>query len=159
MQLTTIFTPDTILRWHRELVAQKFDSSDQRQPGRPRLHQEVVDAIVRIARENPTWGYDRIQGALANLGYDIADSTVANVLNAMDLVRNAIEVKSYLGGPLRSYVWRAACVSGLVLFLASGLVAEYHWGVSAYRKTSILNLKPHCGQEAEPTRTELSCVH
>ena len=75
LQLTTIFTPDTNLRWHRELVAQKFDSSDKRQPGRPRLRQEVVDAIVRLARENPTWGYDRIQGALANIGYDISAST------------------------------------------------------------------------------------
>ena len=82
LQLTTIFTPDTILRWHRKLVAQKFDSSDNRQPGRPRIRQEVVDAIVRFARENPAWGYDRIQGALANIGYDIADSTVANVLKA-----------------------------------------------------------------------------
>jgi len=82
LQLTTIFTPDTILRWHRELVAQKFDSSDKRQPGRPPIRQEVVDAIFRFARENPTWGYDRIQGALANIGYDIADSTVANVLKA-----------------------------------------------------------------------------
>ena len=64
LQLTTIFTPDTILRWHRELVAQKFVSSDKRQPSRPRPRQEIVDAIVRFARENPTWGYDRIQGCL-----------------------------------------------------------------------------------------------
>ncbi len=63
-ELTTIVTPDTILRWHRELVAKKFDSSNKRQPGRPRIRQEIVDAIVRFATENPTWGYDRIQGAL-----------------------------------------------------------------------------------------------
>ena len=82
LELTTIFTPDTILRWHRELVARKFDSSDKRKPGRPRIRQEIVDAIVRFATENPTWGYDRIQGALKNVGYHIADSTVANVLKA-----------------------------------------------------------------------------
>ena len=82
LELTTIFTPDTILRWHRELVAKKFDSSNKRQPGRPRIRQEIVDAIVRFATENPTWGYDRIQGALKNVGYHIADSTVANVLKA-----------------------------------------------------------------------------
>ena len=81
-ELTTIVTPDTILRWHRQLVARKFDSSDQRKPGRPRIRQEIVDAIVRFARANSTWGYDRIQGALRNLGYHIADSTVANVLKA-----------------------------------------------------------------------------
>jgi len=79
-EITTIVTPDTILRWHRELVANKFDSSDKRKPGRPRIRQVIVDAIVRFARENPTWGYDRIQGALKNIGYHIADSTVANVL-------------------------------------------------------------------------------
>jgi len=82
LELTTIVTPDTILRWHRRLVARKFDSSDKRKPGRPRIRQVIVDAIVRFAKENPTWGYDRIQGALKNIGYHIADSTVANVLKA-----------------------------------------------------------------------------
>ena len=81
-ELTTIVAPDTILRWHRQLVARKFDSSDKRKPGRPRTRQKIVDAIVRFARANSTWGYDRIQGALRNLGYHIADSTVANVLKA-----------------------------------------------------------------------------
>jgi putative transposase len=82
LELTTIVTPDMILRWHRKLVAKKFDSSNKRQPGRPRLRQEIVSAIVRFARENPTWGYDRIQGALKNLKYHISDSTVGNVLKA-----------------------------------------------------------------------------
>ena len=81
-ELTTIVTPDTILRWHRELVAKKFDSSGQRKPGRPRIRQVIVDAIVRFARENPTWGFDRIQRALKNRNYHIADSTVGNVLKA-----------------------------------------------------------------------------
>jgi putative transposase len=81
-EITTIFTPDTILRWHRKLVAKKFDSSDKQKAGRPRIRHEVVDAIVRFARENPTWGYDRIQGALKNLKYHISDSTVGNVLKA-----------------------------------------------------------------------------
>ena len=80
LELTTIVTPDTILRWHRELVVKKFDSSEKRKPSRPRSRQEVVEAIVRFARENPTWGYDHIQGALKNTGFHIADSTVANVL-------------------------------------------------------------------------------
>ncbi|MEZ6057587.1 MAG: hypothetical protein R3C01_12880 [Planctomycetaceae bacterium] len=54
LELTTIVTPDTILRWHRELVAKKYDSNDQRKPGRPRIRQEVVEAILRFATENPT---------------------------------------------------------------------------------------------------------
>ncbi len=72
MELTTIVTPDTILRWHRTLVAQKWDYSDRRKSvGRPRVDKEVVDLVLRFARENLTWGYDRIQGALANLGHKI----------------------------------------------------------------------------------------
>ena len=70
MELTTIVTPDTILRWHRTLVAQKWDYSDRKtkKPGRPRIRQVIVDLILRFAAENPGWGYDRIQGALANVG-------------------------------------------------------------------------------------------
>ncbi len=82
-ELTTIVTPDTILRWHRELVAKKWDHSQKRQcVGRPRIRQVIVDLILRFAKENPSWGYDRIQGALANVGYHISDRTVGNVLKA-----------------------------------------------------------------------------
>ncbi|MDP6118559.1 MAG: hypothetical protein QGG53_42375, partial [Planctomycetota bacterium] len=81
LELTTIVTPETLLRWHRKLVAKKWDySNKQKSVGRPRIRQAIVDLIIRYAKENPTWGYDRIQGALANVGYHIADSTVANVL-------------------------------------------------------------------------------
>jgi putative transposase len=81
-ELTTIVTLDKILRWHRQLVAQKWDYSDRRKkkPGRPRVRQIIVDLALRFARENPTWGYDKIQGALANLGYRISDTTVENIL-------------------------------------------------------------------------------
>jgi putative transposase len=81
MELTTIVTPDTILRWHRKLVAQKWDYSECRKSvGRPRVGQEIVNLVVRFARENATWGYDKIQGALANLGHKISDQTVGNIL-------------------------------------------------------------------------------
>jgi putative transposase len=81
-ELTTIVTPDTILRWHRTLVAQKWDYSNRRKknPGRPRIRQVIVDLILRFARENARWGYDRIQGALSNVGCHISDTTVGNVL-------------------------------------------------------------------------------
>ena len=83
LQLTTIVTPDTILRWHHELVAKKWDHSQKRKSvGRPRIRQVIVDLILQLARENPTWGYDRIEGALANVGYQICDQTVGNVLKA-----------------------------------------------------------------------------
>jgi putative transposase len=78
----TVFTPDTILRWHRLLVAQKWDYSNRskKTPGRPPVADEIRTLVVRLASENPSWGYDRIQGALANLGHTIADATVGNIL-------------------------------------------------------------------------------
>jgi transposase InsO family protein len=79
--VATIVKPDTILAWHRKLVAQKFDGSQQRQsPDRPKIDQELAALIVHIARENRSWGYDRIAGALANLGVMVSDQTVGNVL-------------------------------------------------------------------------------
>jgi putative transposase len=77
----TLFTPDTILRWHRTLVAKKWDYTHKRKSvGRPRVAKEIVDLVLRFARENPTWGYDKIEGALANLGHEVSDQTVGNIL-------------------------------------------------------------------------------
>jgi len=79
--VATIVKPATILGWHRKLVAQKFDGSQQRKrPGRPTIDKTVEDLVVRMAQENRSWGYDRIVGALANLGYIISDQTVGNIL-------------------------------------------------------------------------------
>jgi len=79
--VATIVKPDTILGWHRRLVAQKCDGSQQRKAhGRPTIDKEVEDLVVRMAHENRSWGYDRIVGALANLGYTISDQTVGNIL-------------------------------------------------------------------------------
>src|SRR5437879_1509029 len=76
-----IVKPETILGWHRTLVAQKCDGSQQRQsPGRPTIAEELEALIVRIAQENRSWGYDRIVGALANLGLTVSAQTVGNVL-------------------------------------------------------------------------------
>jgi putative transposase len=87
-ELTTIVTPDTILRWHRRLIAVKWDYSDRRKnlPGRPPVKDDVVQLVLRFAKDNPTWGYDRIQGALANLGHEISDTSVGNILK-----KNGIE--------------------------------------------------------------------
>lgn len=80
-EIGTIFTPDTILRWHRQLVAQKWDHSGKRRAvGRPPTPQEVVDLVLQFARENPTWGYDRIADALVNIGHHVSDQTVGNSL-------------------------------------------------------------------------------
>jgi putative transposase len=80
-EVATAAQPDTILAWYRRLVARKFDGSQSRRgPGRPRIDQGVEGLIVRMARENGSWGYDRIVGPLANLGYHVSDQTVGNVL-------------------------------------------------------------------------------
>jgi putative transposase len=73
--------PDTLLAWYGRLVAQKFDGSRSRAyPGRPRVSPEVEVLVVRLARENRSWGYDRIVGALHNLGHQVSDQTVGNIL-------------------------------------------------------------------------------
>jgi transposase InsO family protein len=75
-----IFTPDTILRWYARLIAMKYDGSGKRRVGRPRKPREIRDLILRMARENLSWGYTRILGALKNLGHRISRSTVRNVM-------------------------------------------------------------------------------
>src|SRR6266851_7021238 len=85
--VATIARPDTILGWYRKLVARKFDGSKARRgPGRPRIKRVVEQLIIRMARENRAWGYDRIAGALANLGHKISDQTVGNVLGRHGLL-------------------------------------------------------------------------
>jgi putative transposase len=80
-EVASIVTPDTILAWHRKLVAQQFDGSEQRKTlGRPKIAAELEALIVRMAQENRSWGYDHIVGALANPGYTVSDQTVGNVL-------------------------------------------------------------------------------
>jgi putative transposase len=80
-EVATLVKPDTILGWHRTLVAQKFDGSHQRKaPGRPMIDQELEALVIRMAKENRSWGYGRIVGALSNLGYTISDQTVGNIL-------------------------------------------------------------------------------
>ena len=82
----TIVRPETILKWHRRLVAQKFDGSKVRQRyGRPPISSEIEALVVRLAKENPAWGYDRIAGAIHNLGHRISDQTVGNILQCHGL--------------------------------------------------------------------------
>jgi putative transposase len=80
-EVATLVTPETLLRWYQHLIAQKFDGSQQRRPlGRPRVAAEVEQLVVRMAEENPSWGYRRLQGALANLGHAVEKITVRNIL-------------------------------------------------------------------------------
>jgi transposase InsO family protein len=84
-EVATIVTPDTLLTWHRRLIARKYDGSSHRGPGRPHIPEKVQDLTVTMAKENRDWGYRRIQGALANLGHVVARGTIANILKAHGL--------------------------------------------------------------------------
>jgi transposase InsO family protein len=79
-EVATIVTPETLLAWHRKLIANKYDGSSHRGLGRPRTGNEIKELIVRMAEENRDWGYRRIQGALANLGHEVARGTIANLI-------------------------------------------------------------------------------
>ena len=80
-EIASIAKPDTMLARYRKLIAQKFDGSKERKSrGRPRVEQEVEQLVVKLARENSSWGYDRIVGAMANLGHRISDQTIGNIL-------------------------------------------------------------------------------
>src|SRR6185436_11251769 len=84
--IARVAKPDTLFAWYRRLVAQKFDGSRRRRyPGRPRVSPEVEALVVQVARENRSGGYDRIVGALANLGHEVSDRTVGNILRRHDL--------------------------------------------------------------------------
>ena len=77
----TIATPDTLMRWYKKLIANKFDGSHKRNArGRPRVDEEIEQLVIQMAEENATWGYRHIQGALANLGHHIDKITVRNIL-------------------------------------------------------------------------------
>ena len=79
-EFATIVTPETLLRWHQRLIAQKYDGSAKRGPGRPLTAAEIEQVVIRMAQENRAWGYRRIQGALSNLGHKPARSTIADIL-------------------------------------------------------------------------------
>jgi len=80
MGIETLVTPETILRWYRQLIAKKYDGSGKRGVGRPRTRETIQDLAVRMARENTSWGYGRIEGALRNLGHTVSRSTIARIL-------------------------------------------------------------------------------
>ena len=82
--LATLATPDTLMRWCKQLAAQKFDGSQKRNKlGRPRVSDEIEALVLQMANDNPTWGCRRIQGSLANLGHYIDKIMVRNILRAI----------------------------------------------------------------------------
>ena len=85
-ELVVVAKPDTLLAWYRKLIANKFDGSKFRKSlGRRRVDEETERLVVQMAKENPGWGYDRIVGAMANLGHRLSDQTVGNILRRHDI--------------------------------------------------------------------------
>ncbi len=78
--ISTLVSPDTLLRWYRRLIAKKYDGSQARGAGRPKTAAEIEQLILRMARDNPRWGYTRIRGALRNLGHEIGRNTIKRIL-------------------------------------------------------------------------------
>ena len=144
-----LVTPDTILGWHRKLVAQKFDGSAQRKaPGRPPIDPELEALIVRMARENRAWGYDRIVGALANVGLTVSAQTVGNILKRHGLPP-APERKT-------TTTWKACIRTHMAVLVATDFFTAEVWtlgGLVTYdvlffihlgsRKVEITGMTPH----------------
>jgi putative transposase len=80
-QVMLIFKSNIVLRWHRELVRRKWTFSRKAKPGRPTISSALEALILRLANENPRWGYDKIQGELVKLSFKVSQPTVRNILN------------------------------------------------------------------------------
>jgi transposase len=84
-EVCEVFSPDTLLRWHRMLVARKYDSSNRRGMGRPQISDELRNAIIDVAKDNRDWGYIRIRGQLKYLGFKVSTATIGKVLKKAGL--------------------------------------------------------------------------
>ena len=105
-EVATIVTPDTILAWHRKLIAQKFDGSKHRKaPGRPKVEKELEELVVHMAQENRSWGYDRIAGALHHLATPSVTGPSAISSNAMVSLRLPSGRRPQRGRHLSARIW------------------------------------------------------
>jgi putative transposase len=125
--------PDTILGWYRKLIAKKFDGSRFRQRvGRPGIAEEIERLVGRIAKENPSWGYDRIVGALANLGHRLSDQTVGNVLRRHGISpapkrKQSVSWKSFIRSH-RDVLVGMDFFTTEVLTLKARVAGPHYWG-------------------------------
>jgi len=145
--------PDTILGWYRKLVANQFDGSKfRRSVGRPKLDQETERLVMQMARENPSWGYDRIVGALANLGHRLSDQTVGNILRRHGLSpapkrKQAISWKDFIRSHMEVLV--GTDFFTVEVLTLKGLVTYYvlFFIHLESRRVSLAGMTPYLGQE------------
>ena len=133
--MATIVKPDTILAWHRKRVAQKCAGSTHRKaPGRPRIDQALEACIVRMVRENRSWGADRIVGALANLGDTLSDQTVGNILKRHGLPPAPERT--------RTTTWHACIRTHLDVLVATDFCTAEGWTLGGLRTYDVLFCMP-----------------
>ena len=147
-EIATIVTPDTLLRWHRQLIARKWLYPTPR-PSRRGVLREIQRLVVQMAMENPTWGYTRIQGALKNVEHRVGRSTIARILKAHGLPPVPERPTSWQTF-LRAH-WGA--IAGADFFTTEvwtwrGLVTYYTVFVIdlASRRVQIVGATPHPGE-------------
>jgi len=133
-QTTVLFTPETVLQWYRRLIAQKYDGSQNcKNPGRPKISQEIVDLVMRFKQENPRWGYTRIRDYLVYLGHKIGETTVKNPLGARLRSRAGPDPQDHLEGiPQEPLACAGACdLFSIELLVKASLSGT--WGSSPSR--------------------------
>jgi transposase InsO family protein len=128
--MATIVTPETLLRWHRRLIAQKYDGSGKRNPGRPRTISEIEALVVQMAQQNRDWGYRRIQGAMSNLSHKLARSTIADILT-----RHGIEPAPERR---RKTTWKEFLTQHWELIVAADFFTIEVWTVKGLRRFIVL---------------------
>ncbi len=129
-ELATVVTPETLLAWHRKLIAAKYDGTSKRDPGRPRTANEIEELVVRMAEENRDWGYRRIQGALSNLGHDLARSTIAEILE-----RHGIEPATERS---RKTTWKEFLARHWELIVAADFFTVEVWTMRGLQRFMVL---------------------
>src|SRR6266436_4124782 len=128
LELDTIVSPDTLLRWHRRLIAEKWNYADRRGVGRPSTMRHISELIVRMAQENSGWGYTRIQGALANLNHKVGRGTIANVLKRNGIEPSPERSKRTTWSTFLKAHWKVLAASDFLtveVWTAKGLVTHY----------------------------------
>jgi len=151
-EVSGIVTPDTILRWYRRLVAQKYDGSQARRPGRPSTKPDIAALVVRMAQENPTWGYTRIRGGLKGLGHEVARNTIKAILQDHGIApaperRTHTPWKTFLAAHWEGL---AAADSFTVEVLTLG-------GLVRYSVFFVMRLKTRAGASPESPVTRTTC--
>ena len=152
-ELAVVANSDTLLAWYRKLIANKFDGSKFRKSwGRPRVDEETERLVVRMAKENPGWGYDRIVGAMANLGHRLSDQTVGNILRRHGLSpapkrKQTISWKDFIRSHMEVLV--GTDFFTVEVLTLKGLVTYYvlFFIHLKSRRVSLAGMTPYPGQE------------